>query len=80
MTDNVENLILEHLKRFQSSLDRMERRMDEMAVRLSNLESAYASILQHLTHQAATDAAQQVSIDNINMRLDRIERRLELTL
>ena len=79
MTDNVENLILEHLKRFQSSLDRMERRMDEMAVRLANIESAYASIMQHLTHLAAADAAQQVSIDNINMRLDRIERRLELT-
>ena len=79
MTDNVENLILEHLKRFQSSLDRMERRMDEVAVRLSNLESAYASIMQHLTHLAAADAAQQVVIDNISMRLDRIERRLELT-
>ena len=79
MTDNVENLILEHLKRLQSSLDRMERRLDEVAVRLSNLESAYASIMQHLTHLAAADAAQQVVIDNISMRLDRIERRLELT-
>ena len=76
MTDNFENSILEHLKRFQSSL---ERRMDEMAVRLSNLESAYASIMQHLPHLAAADAAQQVVIDNISMRLDRIERRLELT-
>ena len=79
MTDNFENLILEHLKRFQSSLDRMERRMDEMAVRLSNLESAYASIMQHLPHLAVADAAQQVVIDNISMRVDRIERRLELT-
>ena len=79
MTDNVENLILEHLKRLQSSLDRMERRLDEVAVRLSNLESAYASNMQHLTHLAAADAAQQVVIDNISMRLDRIERRLELT-
>jgi len=79
MTENVENLILEHLKRFQASMDRVERRLDEMNARLSNLESAYASIMQHLTHLAAADAAQQVAIDNINMRLDRIERRLELT-
>ena len=79
MTENVENMILEHLKRFQASMERVERRLDEMAMRMSNLESAYASILQHLTHLAAADAAQQVSIDNISMRLDRIERRLELT-
>ena len=79
MTGNVENLILEHLKRFQASMDRVERRLDEMTVRLSNLENGYASILQHLTHLASADAAQQVAIDNISMRLDRIERRLELT-
>ena len=28
MTDNVENLMLEHLKRFQASLDRIERRLE----------------------------------------------------
>ena len=79
MTDNVENLILEHLKRFQASMDRVERRLDEMSARVSNLKSAYASIMQHLTDLAAADATQQVVIGNVNMRLDRIERRLELT-
>jgi tetrahydromethanopterin S-methyltransferase subunit G len=78
MTENVENLILEHLKRFQASLDRMERRMDEMTARLTSLEGSGVSIMQHLTHQAGTSAAQQVAIDTINRRLDRIERRLEL--
>ena len=78
MTENVENLLREHMKRFQASLDRMERRLDEMTVRMTSLEGSVVSIMQHLTNLTAADAAQQISIDNINRRLDRIERRLEL--
>ncbi|MEG3163678.1 hypothetical protein U1701_03630 [Sphingomonas sp. PB2P19] len=79
MTETVENLILEHLKRFQATLERMERRMDEMTARLTGLEGAGVSIMQHLTHQAGTSAAQQIAVDNISRRLDRIEHRLELS-
>jgi uncharacterized coiled-coil protein SlyX len=78
MTENVENLILEHLKRFQSTLERVERKQDEMARRLAVLEGSVASIMQHLANLSAADAAQQIAIDNIGLRLDRIERRLEL--
>ena len=79
MADNVDNLVLEHLKRLQAALDRVERKQDEMVARMSNLEGAVASIMQHLAHLSAADAAQQVAIDNVSRRLDRIERRLELT-
>jgi uncharacterized coiled-coil protein SlyX len=78
MADNIENLMLEHLKRFQSTLDRMERRQDEIIGRIANLESSVAMVMQHLGNLAAADAAQQLAIDNVNRRLDRIERRLEL--
>ena len=78
MTDNVENMMLEHLKRFQASLDRIERKQDELVARISNLESAVASIMSHLAHLSAADAAQQLATDNISRRLDRIEKRLEL--
>ena len=79
MTENVENLILEHLKRFQATLERLERKQDEILNRVANLESSMASIMQHLANLSAADAAQQLSIDNMSRRLDRIERRLELT-
>ena len=79
MTDNVESLMLEHLKRFQATLERIERKQDELIARVSNLEGSVVSIMQHLTNLTAADAAQQISIDNISVRLDRIERRLELT-
>lgn len=78
MTENVENLLLEHMKRFQASLDRIERELRDMKTRVANLESGQALIIQHLAHFSAADAAQQVSIDHINERLNRIERRLEL--
>jgi tetrahydromethanopterin S-methyltransferase subunit G len=79
VTDNVENLMFEHLKRFQSTLERMDRRQEEIIARLANLEGQMVAVMQHLANFSAADAAQQISIDNINMRLDRIERRLELT-
>ena len=76
--DNVENLVLEHLKRFQSTLDRRETKYDEITNRLANLEGGQAMIIQHLAHLSSADATVQVAIDRINERLDRIERRLEL--
>ena len=78
MAENVENLVLEHMKRFQASLDRIERRLDDLTNRVANVEGSIASVIQHLGHLAAADAAQQISIDHVNSRLDRIERRLDL--
>ena len=77
MPDNVENLELS--KRFQATLDRIERELDEHTGRLANLEGGQSAIVQHLAHFSAADAAQQVAIDNMSARPDRIERRLELT-
>jgi outer membrane translocation and assembly module TamA len=56
MTDTTENLILEHLNRFQSGQDRIERKLDELTRRVSNLEIGQASIIQHIGHLAAADA------------------------
>lgn len=78
MTEKVENLLLEHLKRFQSGQDRIERKLDEITRRLSNLEAGQASIIQHIGHLASADAQQQVAADGFNSRLERIERRLEI--
>ncbi len=78
MTETVENLLLEHLKRFQAGQDRMERKLEEITRRLSNLEAGQASVIQHLGHLASADAQQQLSADGFDQRLERIERRLEL--
>ena len=79
MADNIENMTIELLKRLQASLDRVENKVGDLTIRMANVEDGPASIIQHLGHLAAADATQQRAIDHINVRLDRIERRLELT-
>ena len=79
MAGEVDNLMLEHLKRFQATLERVENKLSDLTSRIANLEGGQASIIQHLGHLAAADAAQQVSTDHVGDRLDRIERRLELS-
>jgi hypothetical protein len=77
-TENTENLVIEHLKRFQAGQERIERKLDEVNRRLANLEAGQASIIQHIGHLASADAQQQLSADGFDRRLERIERRLEL--
>ena len=76
--NNTENPMLEHLKRFQAGQDRIERKLEDLTRRVGNLETGQAAIIQHLGMLAAADAQQQFSIDGLNARLDRIERRLDL--
>ena len=76
MTDNVGNLILEHLKLLRNEVKAQGIKMDEqfesVRLRLSSIESQMAGI--------HTDIAIMNSrIDKFESRLDRIERRLELT-
>ena len=44
MTDNVENLLLEHMKRFQSGQDRIERKLEEVVTRIGHLEVSVAGL------------------------------------
>jgi uncharacterized coiled-coil protein SlyX len=78
MSESIDNLILEHLKRFQSGQDRIERDLKEIKTRLSTLEAGQGSVLQHIGHLASSIASQQVSIDHLSERIDRVEHRLEL--
>ncbi|MEO9150036.1 MAG: hypothetical protein ABI212_11810 [Burkholderiaceae bacterium] len=57
MTENVENLLLEHLKRFQAGHDRIERDLKEIKARLSTLESGQRSLLRHIGHSASSIAS-----------------------
>ena len=44
MTETLENLILEHLKRFQAAMDRVERRLDELATPQTETDTAVLSL------------------------------------
>jgi uncharacterized coiled-coil protein SlyX len=79
MTEAVENLILEHLKRLQAGQDRIERDLKEIKTRLATVEVAQGALRQHIGHLASSIAQQQVSMDRTNDRIERIEKRLELS-
>jgi prefoldin subunit 5 len=48
MTENVENLMLEHLKRFQSTLERIDRRLGELTTRQSETHTAVLGLRRRL--------------------------------
>jgi len=73
-----ESLILEHLKRFQSGQDRIERELKEIKGRLSQVEIGVAGIRGDLAYLAGDQARQQVTGDSLSERIERIERRLEI--
>jgi hypothetical protein len=43
MSENIDNLILEHLKRFQSRFDAIDGKLEEVTRRLGNIEVGMAN-------------------------------------
>jgi predicted nuclease with TOPRIM domain len=78
MTDETENLILEHLKRFQGGQERIERELKEVKGRLSQVEIGTAAVRGDVAHLSGDVASLRLAFDTMSERIDRIERRLEL--
>lgn len=78
MTDHAESLVLEQLRLIRA--DQVAARDDirEVKNRLATLEGGQGTILQHMGHLASSIAQQQISVDRLSDRVERIERRLEL--
>ena len=71
MTDETANLVLEHLKRFQFQMNRFEERLDMV-------QQDMRATKQHMSAFMASEAAQDEGIAALAVRLERIERRLEV--
>lgn len=78
MSDTTDNLILEHLKRFQAGQDRIERKLEEIVNRIGHLEVGLAGLRRDFAHADEAAAAMSVRLDRMNDRIERVERRLEL--
>ncbi len=78
MSDNVENIVLEHLRHIRSRVDQIADDMTDVKHRMSSLELAMVSVKHEVAHGDETDARQQVALDKIIDRISRIERRLEI--
>lgn len=73
MADNVTNeLILEHLKSIRAEIGSLQSDM-------TDVKSSLTSMRQHLSGFMSTDAAHEGALASVHERLNRIERRLELS-
>jgi len=80
--DNVENLVLEQLRLMRSDISGMRSEMQgdfrDVKGRLSHLEASVAAVRRDGAMVTEDFARQQVSIDSLVDRIQRIEKRLEL--
>ena len=81
--ENVENIIIEHLKSLRSEVAAMRAEVQaefkDVKARLSHLDSSMAGVRRDGALAAEDFARQQVSIDSLVDRIQRIEKRLELS-
>jgi predicted nuclease with TOPRIM domain len=71
MTENVESLILEHLRILREGQDRVEREVRELKTRVGSLE-------EHVALLHADMVGLSKRLDRLDERVERIERRLNL--
>jgi uncharacterized coiled-coil protein SlyX len=67
------------LNQIQVDVSAIRDDIGDVKLRLTTLEVGQAGILQFISHHDASIAHQQAALDLLNKRIDRIERRLELT-
>jgi hypothetical protein len=72
MSEETTNLVLEHLRHIRSRVDGLADDMRQVILRLGAQD-------RHLVGRQISEVGQNTEIDRIKQRLQRIERRLELT-
>ena len=77
--ENVENFILEHLGSIRADIAGMRDDIREIKQRLSNVESGIGSLKRDTVDLYTENAAQHLRYDRLADRIEKIEKRLELT-
>ena len=75
---NIENLLLEHMKKIQAEQSAARERDKEILSRLSHIESGLARITRDESANYAEMVEDRHAVDKLRDRIERIERRLEI--
>ncbi len=78
MTENIDSLVLEHLRAIRAEQDKHTERFARVESRLTNLETTVAGLRRDLAHMYGEVIEQHAHADQLVSRIERIERRLEL--
>ena len=71
MADEPENMTLRYLRRLDEKMDRLDERQQEANTELRSIKTHLSAFMQ-------SELAQDGSIASIMLRLEKIERRLDL--
>ncbi len=71
MTQEMENIVLEHLRHIRAKVDEIVAELRRTNARVNLLELGHGTI-------SMSQADQNTEIDRLKVRLDRVERRLDL--
>ncbi len=78
MTEIVDNLVLEHLKKIQGEQSASRERDSEILSRLAHIETSVARLARDGADNFSEVIADRHAVDKLKERIERIERRLEL--
>lgn len=78
MTNELDSLVLEHLRHIRSRVDQIADDVTDLRHRMTSLEGAMGLVKREIGYGDETDARQQVLLDKLVARIERIERRLDL--
>lgn len=79
MTENIENLVLEHLRAIRAKQAEQDERLSRIESRLSSLEIVVSGMRRDLGHMYADVIEGRAWFDDLRRRVERIERRLDLS-
>ena len=80
MMENVDNIIIEHLRAIRADIGSIKDDMREVKTRITHLEAGVAGLKRDSAHQYDESAAANARFDRITERLEKIERRLDLQI
>jgi predicted nuclease with TOPRIM domain len=78
MADNVENLILEHLRAIRADIGGIKEDSREIKQRLTSLEAGMAALRRDNANLYGDVADQHARYDRLADRVERLERRLDI--
>lgn len=77
--ENVEKPILEHLRALRADSAGIREDIQEIKQRLTGLEGAVSGVTRDLGDLYPENASQHIRYDRLAARIEKIERRLELS-
>jgi hypothetical protein len=76
--EELASVTLEHLRHIRARVDQIGDDVTDLKLRMGGLEGAMVLVKREVAHGDETDIRQQLTLDRLAARLERIERRLDL--